>query len=295
VLCDCTSRTPTSSRATSSSAHRDWRTWPTRTCPVHGRPGARRPNAHPVSRLRVQVTDPSTARNEPCARRAGARHGPRDVPVTGGRPARPLRHPSRRASVPVRHRTPRDAGRAPGAGWRALGIDAASRESFGVAGINQNTWLAGLNRLLLGVAMSERELTYVSSVLPLDMVDSSDLDLVGAVAEIVAVVAGRRLVRHACNTSSLVTRFRELLDHLVAVSNDDAGSSGTPTCCSPTSSRRPATTRRRVGLGDMRHLGHGLAGRASSALHAPHWQPHGDHARDAATRTASGGLPRGPR
>lgn len=213
------------------------------------------PNAHPVSRLRVQVTDPSTARTNPVL----------DVL------ARVMDLATSRAQVgdllalcatpPVARRFHLDTERLEtlgelleraGVRW---GIDAASRESFGVPGINQNTWLAGLNRLLLGVAMSERELTYVSSVLPLDMVDSSDLDVVGAVAEIVAVVR-KAVVSFAtpATPAGWVTRFRDMLDHLVAVSNDDGWQLGHAHLLLADLVTASGDEAPSVGLGDMRHL-----------------------------------------
>ena len=48
-----------------------------------------------------------------------------------------------------------------------------------------NTWRAGLDRLLLGVAMTEDEQRLVGGALPLDDVDSGDIDLAGRLAELV--------------------------------------------------------------------------------------------------------------
>ena len=62
----------------------------------------------------------------------------------------------------------RTAGRT---GWTAFG---------------QNTWAAGLDRLLLGVAMDEDGDHFIGTALPLDDVDSSDVDLVGRLAELVS-------------------------------------------------------------------------------------------------------------
>lgn len=213
------------------------------------------PNAHSVSRLRVQVTDPSTARTNPVldvlARvmdLATSRAQVGDLLALCATPpvARRFRFDTERLE------TLDELLERAGVRW---GIDASSRESFGVPGINQNTWLAGLNRLLLGVAMSERELTYVSSVLPLDMVDSSDLDLVGAVAEIVAVV--RRAVAAFATPATpagWVVRFRELLDHLVAVSNDDGWQLGHAHLLLADLVAASGEEAPSVGLGDMRHL-----------------------------------------
>jgi exodeoxyribonuclease V gamma subunit len=76
------------------------------------------------------------------------------------------------------------------------GLDAAHRASFKLDKFSQNTWEAGLDRLLLGVAMAEGPAGgdsagqagsgWVGLALPLDDVDSSDIDLVGRLAELVA-------------------------------------------------------------------------------------------------------------
>ncbi|MCW2550208.1 MAG: exodeoxyribonuclease gamma subunit [Mycobacterium sp.] len=76
------------------------------------------------------------------------------------------------------------------------GLDAAHRAAFKLEAFNQNTWEAGLDRLLLGVAMAEGPAGgdaagqagsgWVGLALPLDDVDSSDIDLVGRLAELVA-------------------------------------------------------------------------------------------------------------
>jgi exodeoxyribonuclease V gamma subunit len=65
------------------------------------------------------------------------------------------------------------------------GFDAPSRARFGLAGYAQNTWAAGLDRLLLGVAMDEETEQFLGTTLPMDDVDASDIDLVGRLAEAV--------------------------------------------------------------------------------------------------------------
>ncbi|GAA4553431.1 exodeoxyribonuclease V subunit gamma [Pseudonocardia xishanensis] len=66
------------------------------------------------------------------------------------------------------------------------GLDGDHRRPFRLDGFPQNTWAAGLDRMLLGVAMAERpgEQGWLGTALPLDDVDSSDVDLVGSLAEI---------------------------------------------------------------------------------------------------------------
>ena len=65
------------------------------------------------------------------------------------------------------------------------GLDAAHRAPFGLHRVAENTWRSGLDRLLLGVAMAEEGSRLVGGVLPVDDVDSGDIDLAGRLAELV--------------------------------------------------------------------------------------------------------------
>ena len=135
------------------------------------------------------------------------------------------------------------------------GIDPESRAAFGLKGINQNTWIAGLNRLVLGVAVSERDLAYVSSVLPLDMVDSGDLDLVGAIAEIYSIVKQAvTAFGEPATPVEWVARFRDLLTRLVDVSSDDAWQLGHAQVLLSELAAASGPDAPMIGLGDMRHL-----------------------------------------
>jgi exodeoxyribonuclease V gamma subunit len=64
------------------------------------------------------------------------------------------------------------------------GLDAEHRAGYKLDALDANTWRAGLDRLLLGVAMAEDGQRLVGGVLPLDDVSSSDIDLVGRLAEL---------------------------------------------------------------------------------------------------------------
>ncbi len=72
--------------------------------------------------------------------------------------------------------------RSSGVRW---GLDAAWRRPYHLDDVAHGTWRAGLDRVLTGVAMSEAPYGLVGSVLPLDDVDSGDIDLAGRVAELV--------------------------------------------------------------------------------------------------------------
>jgi exodeoxyribonuclease V gamma subunit len=72
--------------------------------------------------------------------------------------------------------------RASGIRW---GLDAAHRAPFKLEALPSGTWRAGLDRLLLGVTMSEDEHRLFERVLPLDDVESGAIDLVGRLAELI--------------------------------------------------------------------------------------------------------------
>ncbi len=65
------------------------------------------------------------------------------------------------------------------------GLDAAHRAPFQLARLGAGTWRAGLDRLLLGVAMTEDDQRLFGGVLPLDDVESGAIDLAGRFAELV--------------------------------------------------------------------------------------------------------------
>ncbi|WP_415851683.1 exodeoxyribonuclease V subunit gamma, partial [Tsukamurella ocularis] len=86
-----------------------------------------------------------------------------------------------------------------GARW---GLDAAGRERYGLGGFPQNTLATALDRIVLGVVADESAGEWLGLGLPLDDVDSTDIDLVGRFAEFQAVLAraaadsrGRRSAR----------------------------------------------------------------------------------------------------
>ena len=65
------------------------------------------------------------------------------------------------------------------------GLDAAHRAPFKLATLPAGTWRAGLDRILLGVTMTEDGARLFAGVLPLDDVDSGAIDLAGRLAELV--------------------------------------------------------------------------------------------------------------
>ena len=153
-------------------------------------------DSHPGSRLRVAVADRS----------------PRQVNAVLGVTASLLELAGSRVTAaqvldlagapPVRRRFGLDddaleqlRGWAVASGVR-WGCTAEQREPWQLHGLAQGTWRTGLDRVLLGVAMEESDVV-LDGVLPLDAVDSSDVELAGRVAELVdrVEVAMERLRR----------------------------------------------------------------------------------------------------
>ncbi len=110
----------------------------------------------------------------------------------------------------------------PRAGVR-WGFDAAHRRRFQMGEFRQNTWSAGMERLLLGVTMDESGQHFIGTTLPLDDVDAGDVDLVGRLAELVARVS---LLIEACHATQPLTAWVELfkraIEQLAAVPPADS-------------------------------------------------------------------------
>jgi exodeoxyribonuclease V gamma subunit len=65
------------------------------------------------------------------------------------------------------------------------GLDAAHRAPFKLDSLSAGTWRAGLDRVLVGVAMTEEDPQLFAGVLPLDDVESGAIDLAGRFAELI--------------------------------------------------------------------------------------------------------------
>jgi exodeoxyribonuclease V gamma subunit len=71
------------------------------------------------------------------------------------------------------------------AGGIRWGLDAAHRAPYKLDTLDAGTWRAGLDRLLLGVTMTEEGERLFAGVLPLDDVESGAIDLAGRFAELI--------------------------------------------------------------------------------------------------------------
>lgn len=149
------------------------------------RPGAE-VEGHPAHRLRVKLADRALTSTNPLLAvagdlldLAGGRVTAADVlDLAGSEPCR------RRFGFTDDEldRVSRWVARA-GVRW---GLDAESRAPFAMQRFGQNTWRAGLDRVLLGVAMSGDDHRHLGGGLPLDDVASNEIDLAGRLAELVA-------------------------------------------------------------------------------------------------------------
>ncbi|MGH9075984.1 MAG: exodeoxyribonuclease V subunit gamma [Acidimicrobiales bacterium] len=150
------------------------------------------------------------------------------------------------------------------------GMDGRHRAAWLLEGTEEGTWQAGMRRILLGVAMSEDGQRLAGGVLPLDDVDSGDIDLAGRVAELVArlsaslsrlgaddTVAGwmeaigqsaRSLMAAPASEEWQMTQLDSLLDDVAGESQPSPGSGGA------TSAGGPVPGPVRLGLAEIRSL-----------------------------------------
>ena len=140
---------------------------------------------HPAHRLRVRLADRALSSTNPLLAVAV-----RLVSLVGSR-ATATEVLDLLATEPVRERFALDdddlaqvAQWVDQAGIR-WGLDAEGRADYRLERFGQNTWRAGLDRVLVGVAMAEDEHRWLGAALPVDDVSSGDIDLVGALGEYV--------------------------------------------------------------------------------------------------------------
>jgi exodeoxyribonuclease V gamma subunit len=164
---------------------------------------------HPAHQLRVSLADRSLASTNPLLAVATAL-----VELAGGR-VTATEVLDLLAAEPVRRRfalDDRDLERV--TGWvRAAGVrwglDAAHRAPFAMQHFGHNTWRAGLDRILVGVAMSADEFGHLGAALPLDDVASSDIELVGRLGEFLD------RLEHCVTRLDAASRLDSWLDALV--------------------------------------------------------------------------------
>lgn len=142
------------------------------------------PAGHPAHGLRVRLADRAPLQVNPLMTLAA-----RLVELAGSRLTAPQVLDLAR-SAPVRYRFGfADDDLALLAEWVdkvaiRWGLDAEHRDHYRLS-LTQNTWSAGLDRVLVGAALDGREHDHLGGVLGLDDLDSGDLELAGRCAEMV--------------------------------------------------------------------------------------------------------------
>ncbi|CAG7574675.1 DNA helicase/exodeoxyribonuclease V gamma subunit [Barrientosiimonas humi] len=148
------------------------------------RPGEPSRSGHPGHDLRVRLADRALTSTNPLLDLAA-----RLVALAGGR-VTASQVLDLAALAPVRRRFELDdEDLATLAGWVEQaavrwGIDERHREAYDLGWLRDNTWALGIDRLLLGVTRAGSAGHAVEGVLPVDDVSSTDIDLAGALAEL---------------------------------------------------------------------------------------------------------------
>jgi exodeoxyribonuclease V gamma subunit len=140
------------------------------------------PQTHPAHRLQVRLADRALRQVNPVLGTLAQLLEVADARLTASQlldlaGAPPVRRRFRLGDEDLDRL--RDLARAAGVRW---GLDAAHRAPFGLERFGQNTWSAGLDRLLLGVATGGAE--WLGTALPLE-VEPGEVDRVGRLAELV--------------------------------------------------------------------------------------------------------------
>lgn len=103
------------------------------------------------------------------------------------------------------------------------GLDEESRAQFQMERFPHNTWRTGLDRILLGIAMSGDDHRHLGRGLPLDDVGSNEIDLAGRLAELVERLDTCLTGLAAASTVAEWTdRLRAGVRGLTDVADDDA-------------------------------------------------------------------------
>ncbi|MEP6798086.1 MAG: exodeoxyribonuclease V subunit gamma, partial [Lapillicoccus sp.] len=171
-------------------------------------------HGHPAHRLRVRLADRGLVETNPFVAVAAQVIG-----LAGGR-ATLTEVLDLAASPPVRHRfgfgddelaTVTTWSQQSGVRW---GLNEDLRAAYQLADYPQNTWRAGLDRLLIGVAVGEGG-SLVGDVLPYDEVSSAQIDLAGRLAEFVGRLES--LIEDLSAATTLVDWVTLLLEGVLAL------------------------------------------------------------------------------
>ena len=256
------------------------------------------PDHHPGQRLPVRLADRALRQVNPLLDTVATLLELADARLTAAQGLDLL------ASAPVRFRFRLDeaeldrlrtlVGRA-GVRW---GLDAAHRERYRLQAYRQNTWAAGLDRLLLAVALSpgpgDDGPGWLGTALPLAEVESGDSTLVGRLAEFVDRLAGvLTALAGERPLTGWVQTLTDALDQLTATTTAQAWQDGQARAelAAAVRAAGPHADTVPLRLPDVRSLlADRLRGRPTRARF-PDRHAHRGHPGPDALGAASGGLP----
>jgi exodeoxyribonuclease V gamma subunit len=102
------------------------------------------------------------------------------------------------------------------------GLSKEHRAPYHLGSLGQNTWRAGLDRILLGVAMAEDQ-DLLGTTLPLDDVASGAIDLAGRLAEALdRIERGVDALQGATKVGDWIDALGDVVTSLTALDRDDA-------------------------------------------------------------------------
>ena len=103
------------------------------------------------------------------------------------------------------------------------GLDADHRAAFKLEKLDANTWRAGLDRALLGVTMADERQRLFGGALPLDDMNSGDIELAGRLAELVdRLDAAISFLGETRPVDAWATGLADIADAFTATSEQDA-------------------------------------------------------------------------
>jgi exodeoxyribonuclease V gamma subunit len=146
------------------------------------------------------------------------------------------------------------------------GLDTDHRQGWKLGNLDQGTWRAGLDRLLLGIAM-HGDVLGPGQTVPVDDVDSAGIDLAGRLAELVDRLSAAQLLMAGRHTAAeWMSGLQAAVESLATVRTRDAWQqlqlSGELADVAEAAAGSPAL----IGLADVRSLlGGVLAGRPTRA------------------------------
>jgi exodeoxyribonuclease V gamma subunit len=109
-----------------------------------------------------------------------------------------------------------------GAGVR-WGFDAAHRAPFNLEKLEANTWRSGLDRALLGVTMADERQRRYGETVPLDDMNSGDIELAGRLAELLdRLEAAVEILKQTRSIGQWAAGLADIADAFTATSQEDA-------------------------------------------------------------------------